>query len=210
MQQTQAWGTTGLGKPLAPMTIERREPGAHDVVIEILFCGVCHSDIHQSRDEWANAKFPMVPGHEIIGRVTGVGPEVSKFTEGDLAGVGCIVDSCRVCSSCVENQQQYCEKGPALTYNSTEMDRTTPTLGGYSGDIVVDENYTLRIPAGLDPAATAPLLCAGITTYSPLRQWGLQGGRPGRRRWARRTGPRSREDGCVHGGQGGCPQQLDG
>jgi uncharacterized zinc-type alcohol dehydrogenase-like protein len=158
------------------MTIERREPGAHDVAIEILFCGVCHSDIHQSRDEWANAKFPMVPGHEIVGRVTRVGSEVSKFNEGDLAGVGCIVDSCRACGPCVDNQQQYCEKGPALTYNSTEMDRTTPTLGGYSGHIVVDENYTLRVPAGLDPAATAPLLCAGITTYSPLRQWGCKAG----------------------------------
>jgi alcohol dehydrogenase (NADP+) len=176
MQTVQAFGTTAANRPLGPMLIERRGPGPHDVLLEILFCGVCHSDIHQARDEWSGAIFPMVPGHEIVGRVTQLGGQVSKFNEGDLAGVGCIVDSCRTCAPCVEHLEQFCEKGPALTYNSTEMDRKTLTHGGYSAQIVVDEHYALRIPNGLDPAGTAPLLCAGITTYSPLRQWGAKPG----------------------------------
>ncbi len=176
MQRIRAWGAAAAGKPLAPMTIERREPGPHDVVLEILFCGVCHSDIHQARDEWSGALFPMVPGHEIVGRVTRLGGEISKFKVGDLAGVGCLVDSCRACAPCADGLEQFCAKGPALTYNGTEMDRKTLTYGGYSTEIVVDERYTLRIPAGLDPAAAAPLLCAGITTYSPLRQWGCKPG----------------------------------
>jgi uncharacterized zinc-type alcohol dehydrogenase-like protein len=176
MQKIHAWGALAAGKPLAPMTIERREPGPHDVVLEIQFCGVCHSDIHQVRDEWSGALFPMVPGHEIIGRVTRLGGEVSKFKIGDLAGVGCLVDSCRACAPCAEGLEQFCEKGAALTYNGTEMDRKTPTYGGYSTLMVVDERYALRIPPGLDPAAAAPLLCAGITTYSPLRQWGCKPG----------------------------------
>jgi uncharacterized zinc-type alcohol dehydrogenase-like protein len=158
------------------MTIERREPGPHDVVLEILFCGVCHSDIHQARDEWSGGLFPMVPGHEIVGRVARLGGAASKFKVGDLAGVGCLVDSCRGCAPCAEQLEQFCEKGPALTYNGTEMDRKTLTYGGYSTEIVVDERYVLRIPAGLDPAGAAPLLCAGITTYSPLRQWGCKPG----------------------------------
>jgi alcohol dehydrogenase (NADP+) len=176
MQQIHAWGASAAGAPLAPMTIERREPGPHDVVLEILFCGVCHSDIHQARDEWSGAIFPMVPGHEIVGRVTELGGEVSRFEVGDLAGVGCMVDSCRSCAPCTEHLEQFCEPGPAFTYNGTEMDRKTPTYGGYSTRIVVDERYVLRVPDGLDPAGAAPLLCAGITTYSPLRQWGTKPG----------------------------------
>jgi uncharacterized zinc-type alcohol dehydrogenase-like protein len=176
MQKIRAWGAQAAGRPLGPMTIDRREPGPRDVVLEILFCGVCHSDIHQARDEWSGAVFPMVPGHEIIGRVARVGGEVSKLEVGELAGVGCIVDSCRKCAPCTEHLEQFCEKGPALTYNGTEMDRRTVTQGGYSTQIVVDERYVLRIPAGLDPAGAAPLLCAGITTYSPLKQWGVKPG----------------------------------
>ena len=176
MNNIPAWGASAAGKALAPMSIERRAPGPHDVVLEILFCGVCHSDIHQVRDEWSGALFPMVPGHEIVGRVTELGGEATKFAVGDLAGVGCLVDSCRHCDRCAEQLEQFCEKGPALTYNGTEMDRKTPTFGGYSTRIVVDERYALRIPEGLDPAGAAPLLCAGITTYSPLRQWGTKPG----------------------------------
>ncbi len=176
MKMIHAWGAAAAGKPLAPMTIERREPGPHDVALEILFCGVCHSDIHQARDEWSGALFPMVPGHEIVGRVTRVGAEVDRFGAGDLAGVGCLVDSCRTCAPCAEGLEQFCQNGAALTYNGTEMDRKTPTYGGYSTQVVVDERFVLRIPAGLDPAAAAPLLCAGITTYSPLREWGCKPG----------------------------------
>lgn len=176
MEKIRAWGTSAAGKPLAPMTIERREPRPHDVVIDIQFCGVCHSDIHQARDEWSGGIFPMVPGHEIVGRVTQVGGEVSKLAVGDIAGVGCMVDSCRACGPCGEGLEQFCEKGNAPTYNGTEMDRKTVTYGGYSTRVVVDERYTLRIPKGLDPAGAAPLLCAGITTYSPLRQFGCKAG----------------------------------
>lgn len=171
MNDTPAWGATAPGAPLAPLTIPRREPGPHDVLIDILYCGVCHSDIHQARDEWGGATFPMVPGHEIIGRVTRVGAQVTRFAPGDLAGVGCMVDACRTCRPCHDHQEQFCEKGVAFTYNSTEMDRTTPTFGGYSTQIVVDQQFVLRIPDGLDPAGAAPLLCAGITTWSPLRRW---------------------------------------
>jgi uncharacterized zinc-type alcohol dehydrogenase-like protein len=158
------------------MTIERREPKPRDVVLDVLFCGVCHSDVHQARDEWSGAIFPMVPGHEIVGRVVKLGSESSRFKVGDMAGVGGLVDSCKSCPSCAEHLEQFCEKGPALTYNGTEMDRKTLTYGGYSTQIVVDERFVLRIPSGLDPAATAPLLCAGITTYSPLRRWGCKPG----------------------------------
>ncbi len=172
----RAWGTTAAGRPLGPMTIERRAPRPHDVELEILFCGICHSDIHQVRDEWGGARFPMVPGHEIVGRVTRVGPAVTKLKVGELAGVGCLVDSCRTCGPCKDGLEQHCETGWAPTYNGTEMDRKTPTFGGYSKAIVVDEAFTLRIPAGLDPAAAAPLLCAGITTWSPLRQFGCKPG----------------------------------
>jgi uncharacterized zinc-type alcohol dehydrogenase-like protein len=162
--------------PPEPFTFERREPGEHDVLIEIQFCGVCHSDIHQARGEWGNSTFPMVPGHEIVGRVARVGSKVTKFKEGDTAGVGCFVDSCRTCENCREGLEQYCEVGNVQTYNGTEKDGKTPTYGGYSTQIVVDENYTLKIPDNLDPAGAAPLLCAGITTYSPLRHFKVKAG----------------------------------
>lgn len=156
---------------LTPFSFRRREPGPHDVLIEIFFCGICHSDIHQVRDEWDNANYPMVPGHEIAGRVAWTGKKVKKFKIGDPVGVGCFVDSCRKCGQCQDGYQQFCEKHTAFTYNGTEMDEKTPTYGGYSDNIVVDENYVLKIPANLSLAAAAPLLCAGITTYSPLRHF---------------------------------------
>jgi uncharacterized zinc-type alcohol dehydrogenase-like protein len=174
--KTYGYAARVAKSPLAPFTFERREPGAQDVLIEILFCGVCHSDIHQARGEWGEEIFPMVPGHEIVGRVARVGSEVSRFSVGELAGVGCFVDSCRVCENCRAGVEQYCETHLVATYNGTEMDERTPTYGGYSNRIVVDENYTLKIPEGLDPAGAAPLLCAGITTYSPLRRWKVSEG----------------------------------
>ncbi len=167
---TPTYAAASAKAALAPFTIERRQPGPRDVLIEILYCGVCHSDIHQARDEWGGSIFPMVPGHEIVGRVKQVGAEVSRFKVGDLAGVGCMLDSCGKCDPCREGLEQFCEQGMALTYNGTEMDRKLPTYGGYSTQIVVTERFVLKIPAGLDPAGAAPLLCAGITTYSPLRQ----------------------------------------
>ena len=172
MTSTPAYAAPAANIPLAPLTIERREPGPHDVQIDILFCGVCHSDIHQVRDEWGAGIFPMVPGHEIVGRVTAVGNHVSTFKVGDLAGVGCMVDSCRTCPSCREGLEQYCETtGMVGTYNAREPGNGRPTYGGYSKQIVVDEKYTLHVSDKLDLARVAPLLCAGITTYSPLRQW---------------------------------------
>jgi uncharacterized zinc-type alcohol dehydrogenase-like protein len=176
MTKTPAYAAPAAGSPLAPFSIERREPGPHDVQIDVLFCGVCHSDIHQARDEWSGAIFPMVPGHEIVGRVSAVGKEVTRFAVGDLAGVGCMVDSCRTCDPCRRDTEQFCEAGAAFTYNGTEMDRSTPTFGGYSTRVVVAEGFTLKIPAGLPLAGAAPLLCAGITTYSPLRQWNCKQG----------------------------------
>jgi uncharacterized zinc-type alcohol dehydrogenase-like protein len=176
MLKTPAYAVASARAALAPSSIERREPGPRDVLIDILYCGVCHSDIHQARDEWGGSIFPMVPGHEIVGRIQRVGASVTRFKAGDLAGVGCMVDSCRDCQPCRRGLEQFCEKGSALTYNSTEMDRRTPTYGGYSTQIVATEDFVLRIPEGLDLAATAPLLCAGITTYSPLRQWGCKKG----------------------------------
>jgi uncharacterized zinc-type alcohol dehydrogenase-like protein len=172
----RSWAAPAPGKPLAPHTIDRRDPGPDDVEIRILYCGVCHSDIHQVRDEWGKGLYPMVPGHEIVGRVTRTGPGVTTFKAGDLAGVGCFVDSCLACDPCRRNLEQFCLKGAAFTYNSTEMDRTTPTQGGYSTRIVVRERFVLRVPSGLDLAAAAPLLCAGITTFSPLRQWNCKPG----------------------------------
>ena len=177
MAKISSYAAPGAGKPLAPFSIERRDPGPEDVVIDILFCGVCHSDIHQVRDEWGGTSvFPMVPGHEIVGRVAKVGDRVKKLRRGDMAGVGCFVNSCRVCDPCREGIEHFCEKTAAFTYNGTEMDRKTPTYGGYSKQIVVPEHYALTIPAGLDPAGAAPLLCAGITTYSPLREWDCEKG----------------------------------
>jgi uncharacterized zinc-type alcohol dehydrogenase-like protein len=171
MPKTKAWAAKTGTSPLAPFEIERREPRERDVVIDIAFCGVCHSDIHQVRDEWGGSIFPMVPGHEIVGRVSQVGAAVKKVKAGDYAGVGCMVDSCRRCNPCKADLEQFCEQGAAMTYNGTEMDRRTPTYGGYSARLVVDEAFALKLAPGMDLAATAPLLCAGITTYSPLRQW---------------------------------------
>lgn len=176
MPKVAAYAAPAAGKPLAPFAVDRRDPGPRDVAIDILFCGICHTDIHQARDEWGAGAFPMVPGHEIVGRVTQVGKEVTRLDVGDLVGVGCIVDSCRTCEPCRRNTEQFCEQGVAWTYNSTLMDRKTPTYGGYSSRIVVDQAFVLQVPAGLDPAGAAPLLCAGITTYSPLRQWGAKRG----------------------------------
>ncbi len=171
MPTVKAYAAQNAKSPLAPWTFERREPGPRDVVMDVLFCGVCHSDIHQARDEWGGALFPMVPGHEIVGRVTRVGAEVKGFKPGDLGGVGCMVDSCRTCPPCQKHLEQFCQKGAAFSYNSTEMDRRTPTYGGYSKQYVCDEAFMLRIAPSLDLASAAPLLCAGITTWSPLRHW---------------------------------------
>ncbi len=175
MLPTRGYATQRPTDKLESFNFERRAPGARDVVIEILFCGVCHSDIHQARNEWNNSIYPMVPGHEIVGRVGAVGAEVTRFKEGDLAGVGCFVDSCRACANCKEGLEQYCEVGALYTYNAADKDGT-PTYGGYSSQIVVDENYTLKISSELPLANVAPLLCAGITTYSPLRHFNVEAG----------------------------------
>ena len=160
--------------PLAPHSFSRRAVGTNDVAIDILFCGVCHSDLHTARNEWDNTRYPSVPGHEIVGRVTAVGDSVDGFKVGDLAGVGCMVDSCQSCSSCNEGLEQYCENGFVGTYNGPAFGGGENTYGGYSDHIVVDRKFVLRISHGMDSlAAVAPLLCAGITTYSPLRQWGV-------------------------------------
>ncbi|CAH1661076.1 MULTISPECIES: NAD(P)-dependent alcohol dehydrogenase [unclassified Chelatococcus] len=156
---------------LAPFTFQRRDPGPNDVVIEILYCGVCHSYLHTVRNEWQNTLFPSLPGHEIVGRVQAVGTDVTRFKAGDIAAVGCMVDSCRTCPSCREGLEQYCEPGFTGTYNSPDKVLGGPTFGGYSSHIVVDDAFVLKVPANLDLAAAAPLLCAGITTYSPLRHW---------------------------------------
>ena len=158
-------------KPLGPFTISRREPGVHDVQIDIKYCGVCHSDVHQARDEWGGSIFPMVPGHEIVGVVSKAGHAVKKYKVGDKVGVGCLVDSCRTCSSCKEGLEQYCENGSVPTYNGLEKDGKTPTFGGYSTHVIVHEDFVLKIPENLPLDAAAPLLCAGITTYSPLKHW---------------------------------------
>jgi uncharacterized zinc-type alcohol dehydrogenase-like protein len=171
MIQTKGYAAPSATEDLKPFSFERREVGPHDVLIDILYCGVCHSDIHQARNEWGGSMYPLVPGHEIVGRITKVGAEVTKFKEGDLAGVGCFVDSCRTCHSCQEGLEQYCEVHNVGTYNSFELDNKTITYGGYSNQIVVDENYTLKVSERLDLKRVAPLLCAGITTYSPMMQW---------------------------------------
>ena len=171
MQKTRAYAAPAAKAPLAPHSFERREPKEHDVVIDIKYCGICHTDVHQARDEWGGGIFPMVPGHEIVGVVPRVGSHVVKFKPGDKVGVGCLVDSCRVCEHCRDHLEQYCLNGVSFTYNSHEQDKKTITQGGYSDKIVVDENYVLRIPGNLPLDATAPLLCAGITLYSPLIHW---------------------------------------
>jgi uncharacterized zinc-type alcohol dehydrogenase-like protein len=171
MLKTLAYAVPAAKAALAPFSFERREPKEHDVVIEIKYCGICHTDVHQARDEWGGGMFPMVPGHEIAGIVTRVGSQVTKFKAGDKVGIGCFVDSCRVCDHCRDHFEQYCLNGTSFTYNSHEQDKKTITYGGYSDKIVVDENYLLRIPANLPLDAAAPLLCAGITLYSPLMHW---------------------------------------
>ncbi|MFN2475687.1 MAG: alcohol dehydrogenase catalytic domain-containing protein, partial [Chthoniobacterales bacterium] len=171
MSATKAYAAQAASSPLAPFSIERREPKPTDVQIEILFCGVCHSDIHTARNEWGGTKYPCVPGHEIVGRVTKVGSEVKNFREGDLAGVGCLVDSDHTCENCREGLEQFCLGGATFTYNSVDKHTSGVTYGGYSKSVVVDESFVLRISPKLNLAATAPLLCAGITTYSPMRKW---------------------------------------
>lgn len=172
MIQAQGYAAQNSSTPLAPHSFERRDPGPNDVVVEIEYCGVCHSDIHQARNEWKNSKYPMVPGHEIVGKVSAVGSQVSKFKVGDPAAVGVIVESCRECESCKDNEEQYCERGAVDTYNAVQYDGT-PTMGGYSSVIVTDQHFVHSISPKLDPAGVAPLLCAGITTYSPLRHWNV-------------------------------------
>ena len=157
--------------PLRPWSFERRDVGPRDVRIDIDFCGICHSDLHTVRGEWGEIAYPQVPGHEIVGRVAAVGAEVRDWTVGDRVGVGCMVDSCQSCASCADGLEQYCEHGFTGTYGGTEKETGRPTQGGYASTIVVDERFVLRIPDGLEPAEAAPLLCAGITTYSPLREW---------------------------------------
>ena len=171
MHKINAYSATSTTSRLTSCTIPRREPRADDVVIEILYCGVCHSDLHTARNDWGNTIYPVVPGHEIIGRVTSVGPDVTKFKLGDLAGVGCMVDSCRHCGPCKHGLEQYCDEFPTLTYNANDRHDHLPTYGGYSEKIVVSDKFVLKVPAGLDPAGVAPLLCAGITTWSPLSHW---------------------------------------
>ncbi len=170
MPQASGYAAQAAKAPLVPFSFERRETGEHDVAIAIKYCGICHSDIHQARDEWGGSIFPMVPGHEIAGIVTAVGDKVTKFKVGDAVGVGCFVDSCRQCAQCVEGDDNYCLVGMNATYNGREKDGS-PTYGGYSDKIVVDENYVLSIPGNLPLDAAAPLLCAGITLYSPLKHW---------------------------------------
>jgi len=170
MKQIKAYGVLGVSQPLEPLQISRRDAGDDDVVIDIAYCGVCHSDIHQVRNEWGNSIFPMVPGHEIVGVVTKLGEKVKRFKIGDKVGVGCLVDSCRECSECKEGLEQFCSK-PIFTYNCLEKDNKTIVHGGYSTKIVVHQDFVLRIPKNLPLDKTAPLLCAGITTYSPLRHW---------------------------------------
>ncbi|MFN1149445.1 NAD(P)-dependent alcohol dehydrogenase [Serratia liquefaciens] len=177
MNITHAYAAHDAKSALVPFDYTPRTLRDHDVQIKVLFCGVCHSDLHQARNEWSNTLFPVVPGHEIVGRVSAVGNHVSRYQVGDLVGVGCMVDSCRSCPSCDEGLEQYCENGFTGTYNGEDRQTGATTYGGYSTDMVVDQDFVLRVPENLDPAGVAPLLCAGITTYSPLRQWGAGPGK---------------------------------
>jgi uncharacterized zinc-type alcohol dehydrogenase-like protein len=178
---TRGFATHSSEAKFEPFEFVRRDVGPKDILIDILYSGICHSDIHQARAEWepmVPSLYPMVPGHEIVGRVTRVGSDVTKFKEGDFAGIGCFVDSCGECGPCIEGSEQFCVQGSAQTYNSTEMDRQTPTYGGYSQHYVLDEQYALKVTAPeSDLAGVAPLLCAGITTYSPLKRWGVGPGK---------------------------------
>lgn len=174
---TRAFGAKAADKPLEVLQINRRDVMPRDVEIDIRFCGICHSDLHTVRNEWQNTQYPSVPGHEIVGVVTKVGSEVTRFKVGDLAGVGCMVDSCRECAQCKNDLQQYCVPGNTMTFNSPDPHLGGFTYGGYSERIVVTEDFVLRLPPNLDPAAAAPLLCAGITTYSPLKHWNVGPGK---------------------------------
>ena len=176
MTLVKAYAAQKADQPLSPYQLDRREPGASDVEIEILFCGVCHSDIHTARNEWGGTIYPVVPGHEIVGKVTRVGSDVTKHKIGDTVGVGCFVDSCGHCNNCKEDLEQYCENGHTQTYNSKSQDQKTVTSGGYSTHIVVTEGFVLKVSDKLNLAAVAPLLCAGITTFSPLRHWNCKKG----------------------------------
>ena len=171
MTHTLGFAAFSPAAPLGPWSFERRAPGPRDVQIQILFCGICHSDLHTVRGEWGPISYPQVPGHEIVGRVVSTGSDVTRWKAGDMVGVGCMVDSCRTCPSCEDGLEQYCEAGMTGTYGGVEKQTGLPTQGGYSNAIVVDDRYVLRIPDGMDPAGAAPLLCAGITTFSPLRHW---------------------------------------
>jgi uncharacterized zinc-type alcohol dehydrogenase-like protein len=171
MYNAKAYSAQTQTAPLAPFTFQRRDPGVHDVQLQILYCGVCHTDVHIARNEWNGTTYPCVPGHEIIGRVVKTGKQVKKFKEGEIAAVGCMVDSCRTCQNCKDNLEQFCEKGATFTYNAPDKHTGGTTYGGYSDSVVVDEAFVLHVPKNLDLAAAAPLLCAGITTYSPLRHW---------------------------------------
>ncbi len=176
MSTVKGYAAQSAASPLDAFRFERREPGPRDVEIDIQFCGVCHSDLHTVRNEWMFTTYPVVPGHEIVGRVSRVGGSVTRFKAGDLAGVGCMVDACRTCPDCQAGLEQYCQQGATLTYNSPDKHLGGMTYGGYSSRIVVDEAFVLRIAPGSNLAAVAPLLCAGITTYSPLRHWGVSRG----------------------------------
>ena len=177
MKITHAYAAQDATSPLAPFQYQPRELREHDVQIDVLYCGVCHSDLHQARNEWRNTIFPVVPGHEIVGRVSAVGAHGHKYKVGDLVGVGCLVDSCRTCDSCKENLEQYCEEGFVGTYNGQDRITGEVTYGGYATSVVVHEDFVLRVPENLDPAAAAPLLCAGITTFSPLNHWNVGPGK---------------------------------
>lgn len=176
MNHVQAMAALKPNTRLTPFELNRRPPGPHDVVIEIHYCGICHSDLHQVQGDWGAGIFPMVPGHEIVGIITATGNKVSRFEKGEKVGVGCFVDSCRTCDSCKQGIEQYCDDGLILTYNGIEKDGVTPTYGGYSKMIVVDEHYVVNLPENLPMSQIAPLLCAGITTYSPLRHWNIREG----------------------------------
>jgi uncharacterized zinc-type alcohol dehydrogenase-like protein len=176
MPKIAAYAMQSATAPLAPFSIARRDPGPHDVQIEILYCGICHTDIHKVRNEWGGTTYPCVPGHEIVGRVTKIGNQVKKFKEGEIAGIGCMVDSCRTCPNCKEGLEQYCDNGSTFTYDAPDKVSGGVTYGGYSTQIVADENYVLKIRHKENLAAVAPLLCAGITTYSPLRRWNVRKG----------------------------------
>jgi uncharacterized zinc-type alcohol dehydrogenase-like protein len=172
-KSVNAFGTTSATEDLKALNIQRRAVGDTDVEIDILYCGVCHSDLHTARNDWGGTVYPAVPGHEIVGRIVKVGAAVKKFKVGDLAGVGCLVDSCRTCSSCAKDLEQYCLNGSTGTYNGKDKHLGGRTYGGYSTNVVVDEAFTLKLPENLDLAAVAPLLCAGITTWSPLKHWNV-------------------------------------